>query len=86
MTFRNPGTLYVDKSESFCGSCGKHASPYELTHESAFGWNDELEGCHVRFDTIDSNYIGLRINQWAAKMRPDLIYVGSETGPDWGEE
>jgi len=78
----NGYTLYVNKSESRCGNCNKSCSPYELQHDQVYGPG---EGCGIVWKYIDSDYMGLRINAWAAKMRPDLIYVGPDTGPDWYE-
>lgn len=72
-------TLYIDRSYSNCGACGRNADPNEKAHvmESMVG-----EGCGATFTAVSSNYTdhdGLydRIKE----MRPDLPFEGGFTWP-----
>ena len=65
-------TLYVNRSESRCGSCHKNADPYEEYHNSAFL---EGEGCGVKYKYVASDYVGWGLQEWAADVRPDLIWI-----------
>jgi hypothetical protein len=75
-------TLYINKSESRCGNCGKGADPYEESHITLLGWfatNDKMHGCGAVFDMVDSDYVGMPgLVKSIKDMRPDLPYVGWE--------
>lgn len=80
---RHPeGTLIIDKSESFCGDCGRYALYTELTHDSAFA---QGEGCGVAWEYVTSNYFGLGIGKFAAQARPDLKWIGDDDYVYWYE-
>lgn len=69
-------TLYINRSDSQCGACGRNADPYEKRHDSIWAWAGTLPGCHAEFTEVSSHYSdhdGLydRIRE----MRPDLPFV-----------
>lgn len=71
-------TLYVNKSESRCGACGKNADPYEETHISGQWYKDKrLAGCGAKFTSIASDYTHIGPED-IADMRPDLPWVGQQ--------
>jgi len=73
-------TLYINKSESRCGACGKGADPYEESHITLLGWfavNDKMKGCGATFDAVASDYFDFPgLKESIQKMRPDLPWVG----------
>lgn len=72
---RGAETLFINKSDSFCGECGLPANPRELTHEKA--WWDGAKGCGIRWTKVSSEYIGLSgLKERVQQMRPDLEWVG----------
>ncbi len=81
MGFTRRETLFINKSDSYCGSCGKSANPHEETHETVWGfpglrddkWSQK--GCGVRWTAVSSEYVGLNAEQWCKEMRPDLEWV-----------
>jgi len=68
-------TLYVNRNDSRCGECGKSAMPYQTVHDERFGYNPG-PGCGAVFTQIDSDYVGIYMQEWAEKNRPDLEWVG----------
>lgn len=72
----NEATLYINKSDSRCGACGKSADPYEESHISGDWYNDKrLMGCGVIFTSVASDYTHIGPEDISA-MRPDLPWVG----------
>jgi hypothetical protein len=78
-------TLFIDKSDSTCGGCGKGADPYEESHITLLGWhavNDNMKGCGAIYDAVDSNYNWLGdMEQRIREMRPDLPWLGTQRDP-----
>ena len=73
------GILFINRSESRCGSCNGGADPHELEHKTLLGWratDDWMEGCGEKFIAVSSDYWGIETDVKA--MRPDLPYVGPE--------
>lgn len=74
-------TLFINKSDSFCGACGKPANPAEETHETVWGYgglrNDKWaqKGCGVRWTHVGSEYRGGGIESAVRNMRPDLEWT-----------
>lgn len=70
--------LYINKSESRCGSCDGGADPYELSHETLLGWyamNDKMQGCGAKFISVSTDYINFPgLKEAITQMRPDLPY------------
>jgi hypothetical protein len=72
--FNAKETLYINRSESRCGSCNRGADPYEVIHKTAYGY--PLGGCKVRYRFVSSDYFGMPLlNATIRDMRPDLIPV-----------
>jgi hypothetical protein len=70
------GILFVNRSESRCGSCNGGADPHEESHKTLLGWfavNDALEGCGERYTAVSSDYWGMEAD--LAALRPDLPLI-----------
>jgi hypothetical protein len=76
MNYRKLNTLYINHSNSICGSCGRGADPYELKHDTILEYSGQSEGCHMEFKHLSSDYMGVRIEEAARDMRPDLEWIG----------
>lgn len=73
-------TLYIDKSESMCGGCGKGCDPYEESHITLLGWhavNDKMKGCGAVYTELDSHYNMIGLIESIRDIRPDLPWIGS---------
>lgn len=72
-------TLYINKSESRCGGCGKGADPYEESHITLVGWaavNDKMKGCGADYTDVSSDYRYFPgLAEAIQAMRPDLPYI-----------
>lgn len=77
-------TLYIDKSDSYCGGCNKGADPYEESHITLMGWaavNDNMKGCGAVYDSVSSHYTnltegsGFGLGDRIKEMRPDLPWI-----------
>lgn len=72
-------TLFIDKSDSTCGACGKGADPYEESHITLMGWyavNDNIKGCGAKFDSVSTHYNNLGgLEDRIEEMRPDLPFI-----------
>lgn len=66
--------LYIDRSSSRCGACGKSCLPSEEAHSTPCGY-DQHEGCGARYTHLSSNCFGGGIEEAAQHMRPDLPWV-----------
>jgi hypothetical protein len=70
------GILFINRSESRCGSCNGGCDPYEESHITLLGWravNDHMEGCGERYTAVSSDYWGMQVA--VEKLRPDLPYT-----------
>jgi hypothetical protein len=68
-------TLFINKSDSFCGGCGQNADPSEVSHETVFGGGLRTQvrkGCGVVYEYVASEYRGGGIEDAVRNMRPDL--------------
>jgi hypothetical protein len=78
-------TLYIDKSDSTCGACGKGADPYEESHITLVGWhaiNGQTKGCGAVYDAVSSHYSFLGgLEERIEEMRPDLPWLGGSIDP-----
>lgn len=82
-------TLVVNRSDSYCQECrdkGLRAgtSPWAKSHDLIYEYSNrsgEDPGCGAVYDSIRSDYFGLNMDQWAAKNRPDLEWVGIDETP-----
>jgi hypothetical protein len=71
-----PVILWVDRSSSKCGACGKGASTRELTHQTVLGWApDQPPGCGARFTHIAAVCVFGGVYDVLARMRPDLTLI-----------
>ena len=72
-------TLFIDKSDSTCGACGKGADPYEESHITLMGCsavNDNMKGCGAEFTNVSSHYNFLGgLEDRIEEMRPDLPFL-----------
>lgn len=66
--------LYIDRSSSTCGACGKTCLPDEKIHETPCGY-DQHPGCGAHYTLLSSNYAGGGIEDAARRMRPDLQWI-----------
>lgn len=79
--------LYINKSDSRCGECGRPAKPTEDTHEWAGNiWLMEgpsfetKQGCGVRWTHLSSDYLDYdHLWDQVRALRPDLEFVGGIT-------
>ena len=65
-------TLYINRSSSRCGKCGRNADPNEKAHRMN---RMEGEGCGAKFTSLSSHYLGEGIKRASCAMRPDLPWV-----------
>jgi len=65
-------TLFINRSSSRCGKCGRNADPNEKAHRMG---RMEGEGCGAKFTSVSSHYFGEGIKQATRAMRPDLPWV-----------
>lgn len=75
------GILFINRSESRCGSCNGGADPYEDSHITLTGWraiNDHMEGCGEPYTAVSSDYWGIEVDVRA--IRPDLPYINRNAG------
>jgi hypothetical protein len=72
--WRQPNTLYINRSDSVCGSCGRGCDPYELKHDTILEYSGGGEGCHAPYKYLASDYAGMQ--DACQDMRPDLEWVG----------
>ena len=70
--------LYVGRTSSTCGACGKGADPHELRHSTILRYapGDPGPGCGALFTDVASEYIGESAEQAVRALRPDLPFVG----------
>lgn len=79
-------TLFVGRSSSSCGNCGRPAFPHDETHAKIAGWGPEQTGCEIKWEYVTSTYVGEGLEDSVRKMRPDLKFydfMGIYTG-DFG--
>jgi hypothetical protein len=73
--------LFINKSDSFCGSCGRPANPSEETHETVWSFGGLRDdkwaqvGCGVKWKYVGSEYVGGGIEEAVRNMRPDLEWT-----------
>lgn len=68
-------TLYVNRSDSRCGWCGRSALPSDKRHETPCGY-DQAPGCGAEFISVSSDYFGAsEMYVRIMSMRPDLPFI-----------
>lgn len=72
--YPDPDTLYINRSDSVCGNCGKGANPHSKSHDVVLGYNPE-DGCGKVWTKVSTMSYGMGINDIIAQMRPDLEVV-----------
>lgn len=77
---RHPHTLFINRSDSECGACGRSANPHEQTHDHVLGYNPG-PGCGTRWALVSSHYTGPDVAAAARRVRPDLAWVAL-----WGDD
>lgn len=71
-----PNTLIVNRTDSYCGSCGRSALPSETHHTITPGLSGEKPGCGDKFIYIASGYTMMKDK--LTKAYPHLIWAGFE--------
>ena len=66
------GVLFINFSDSRCGSCKRNADPGEGAHTMA---TMKGEGCGATFTAVSTNYTGSRMEARVREMRPDLPFI-----------
>lgn len=76
---REFGVLFINRSESRCGSCNGGALLSEEYHNTLLGWravDDHMEGCGEKYTAVSSDYFGMEVD--ISALRPDLPWVSWE--------
>jgi hypothetical protein len=66
--------LVINTWSSTCGACGKPADPHEKYHDTLLGYGPDNgePGCGVKWEFVDTDYVGGGVAEAAKGMRPDL--------------
>lgn len=72
-------TLYINRSDSRCGKCGRNADPIEKAHRMGRMIG---EGCGAKYTSVSSHYYGEDIKRVTCAMRPDLPWIDLGTTPE----
>lgn len=70
--------LFIDRSNSRCGACGKGADPAEKQHDTIIEYspNTGRPGCGAIYEAVSTNYVNLDgLYDSIKEMRPDLQFV-----------
>lgn len=71
--------LFINRFDSYCGSCKKGADPDEKKHDTILGWAESYPpGCGVTWTHVSTDYVGVD----PARTRPDLIPLDPLTGEE----
>lgn len=75
-------TLFVNRSDAYCGECSLGADPSDLSHDLILGYGRKnRKGCGVTWESISTDYATtLPLVEAIKKMRPDLTYIGYTNG------
>lgn len=66
-------TLFINRSDSRCGECGKNADPNESSHAMLVMRG---EGCGAVFDAVSTHYWDFEgLYASVRAMRPDLPFI-----------
>lgn len=49
-------TIFMNRSSSECGACGKDAFPTEYGHDTVAGYGPRVAGCGERWTAVSSHY------------------------------
>ncbi len=71
-------TLFINKSDAFCGECSRPARADEAGHYTYPTWpsDPDKKGCGVTFTHVGSHYgdNGFGFHDDIKAMRPDLVW------------
>ena len=75
--YYDPETLYINRSDSLCGTCGLGADPSEQGHKTLLGYGVQRDsgGCGAVWTKVSTQAYGSGIEEAAQTMRPDLEWV-----------
>jgi hypothetical protein len=79
--YPDPETLYINRSDTFCGNCHKGANPRDEAHWTQYGYgNGEFgtPGCGQVWRKVSTDSYGMGMNDIIRNMRPDLEWVPLE--------
>lgn len=68
-------TLFIERSYSICGNCGKQTLIKGKKHRAVSGWGPDEPGCMMHWEYLSTHYaLDDETVQHIKQLRPDLEY------------